>query len=75
MGMEPDRPPMELIQEARERLSRRIPPVEIEPQEAPVNEIVLRGDGIDLTKDAFRVVGDDVREGGFTTAGRAVEDD
>jgi len=50
MGMEPDRPPMELIKEARERLSRRIPPVEIEPREAPVNEIVLRGDDIDLTK-------------------------
>src|SRR5438105_15929479 len=26
MGMEPDRPPMELIQVARDRLSRRLPP-------------------------------------------------
>ena len=50
MGMEPDRPPMELIQEARERLSRRLPPVEVDARNAPVNEIVLRGDDIDLTK-------------------------
>src|SRR5215207_414480 len=32
LGMQPNRPPMELIQEARERLSRRIPPVEIDPK-------------------------------------------
>ena len=50
MGMDPDRPPMELIQEARERLSRRLPPVEVEPQAAAVNEVILRGDEIDLTK-------------------------
>jgi UbiD family decarboxylase len=50
LGMEPDRPAMELIQEARERLSRRLPPVEVDARSAPVNEIVLRGDDIDLTR-------------------------
>src|SRR5581483_9855492 len=50
LGMEPNRPPMELIQEARQRLSRRLPPVEVDPSTAPVNEIILRGDDIDLTK-------------------------
>ena len=44
MGMdEPDRPVMELIQEARQRLSRRLPPVEVDAKTAPVNEIILRG--------------------------------
>src|SRR5207302_9559671 len=50
LGMEPGRPVMELIQEARERLSRRIPPVEVDPSSAPVNEVILRGNDIDLTK-------------------------
>jgi 4-hydroxy-3-polyprenylbenzoate decarboxylase len=50
LGMEPNRPPMELIQEARGRLGRRIPPREIDPKDAPVNEIVLTGDQIDLTQ-------------------------
>src|SRR6266540_6555288 len=50
MGMQPGRPAMELIQEARERLSRRIAPVEVDPATAPVNEVVLRGDEIDLTR-------------------------
>lgn len=50
LGLEPNRPVLELIQEGRERLSRRIPPVQIEADQAPVNEIVLRGDDIDLTK-------------------------
>src|SRR5204862_3858992 len=38
------------IQEARGRLGRRIPPREIDPKDAPVNEIVLTGDQIDLTQ-------------------------
>jgi 4-hydroxy-3-polyprenylbenzoate decarboxylase len=50
MGMQPGRPPMELIDEARGRLSRRIPPIEVDAASAPVNEVVLRGDDIDLTK-------------------------
>jgi len=50
LGMEPGRPPMELIAEARERLARRLPPVEVDPDKAPVNEVILRGDEIDLTK-------------------------
>ncbi len=50
MGMEPNRPPMELIQEARVRIARRLPPVEIDQRSAPVNELVLRGGDIDLTK-------------------------
>src|SRR5581483_5961645 len=50
LGIEPGQPTLELIREARERLSRRIPPVEIDSKSAPVNEVVLRGDEIDLTK-------------------------
>src|SRR5262245_7827593 len=50
LGMQPGRPPMDLIQEARERLSRRLPPVEIDARNAPVHEVVLTGDDIDLTR-------------------------
>ncbi|MPZ15281.1 MAG: UbiD family decarboxylase [Chloroflexi bacterium] len=50
MEMQAGRPAMELIEEARERLSRRIPPVEVESRTAPVNDVILRGDEIDLTK-------------------------
>ena len=32
------------------------------------------GDGVELAKDALRVLGDDVGEGGLAAAGRAVED-
>jgi 4-hydroxy-3-polyprenylbenzoate decarboxylase len=48
--MEPGRPTLDLIQEARERLGRRLAPKEVEAQDATVNEIVLRGNEIDLTK-------------------------
>lgn len=50
LGMAPHRPPMELIVEARDRLSRRLPPVEVDARSAPVNEVVLQGDDIDLTR-------------------------
>jgi 4-hydroxy-3-polyprenylbenzoate decarboxylase len=37
-----------MVQELRGRLSRRISPVTIDPSSAPVNEVVLRGDDVDL---------------------------
>jgi 4-hydroxy-3-polyprenylbenzoate decarboxylase len=49
LGIDPNLPVMEMIMEARQRLSRRLPPVEIDPRDAPVAEIVLQGDDIDLT--------------------------
>lgn len=49
LGIEPGLPPLELIAEARQRLSRRIPPEPVNPQGAPINEVVLTGDQIDLT--------------------------
>jgi len=39
-----------MILTMRERGARRIGPVEVAPETAPVNEIVLTGDDIDLTK-------------------------
>ncbi len=50
MGMDPNLPVMEMISEARQRLARRLPPVEIAPRDAPVNEVVLQGSDIDLTQ-------------------------
>ena len=50
LGLEPGQPTLDLIRQARERLSRRIPPHEVDAASAPVNEVILRGDEIDLTK-------------------------
>jgi 4-hydroxy-3-polyprenylbenzoate decarboxylase len=41
--------PIELIAEARARVSRRCPAVEVDSATAPVNATVLRGDDVDLT--------------------------
>ena len=41
---------LDLIKALRDKLKRRIPPIEIEPGAAPVNERVLTGDQIDMTK-------------------------
>jgi 4-hydroxy-3-polyprenylbenzoate decarboxylase len=40
----------DLIQTTRRLMTARIPPVEVAPASAPVNEIVLTGDEIDLTR-------------------------
>lgn len=50
LGIEPGLPTMDLIAETRQRLARRVPPAEVEPRTAPVNEIVLRDNEIDLTR-------------------------
>lgn len=50
LGMAPGRPAMDLIAEARDRFARRIAPVEVDSTSAPVNEIILRGDDIDVTR-------------------------
>ncbi len=40
----------ELIEETRKIAAQRVPPVRVAPDKAPVNEIVLRGEEIDLTR-------------------------
>ncbi len=50
VGLDPDLPLSRLIVETRRLMGRRIAPVRIAPQDAPVNEIVLRGENIDLTR-------------------------
>jgi UbiD family decarboxylase len=50
VGLDPDLSVSEMIQGSRAIMSRRIPPVRVPKSKAPVNEIVLRGDDIDLTK-------------------------
>jgi UbiD family decarboxylase len=50
VGLDPDLPLSQMIVETRRMMGRRIPPVRIAPQEAPVNEIVLTGEDIDLTR-------------------------
>src|SRR5450759_4190349 len=49
VGLDPDLPVSRLIVETRRIMRRRIAPVRVAPQDAPVNEIVLTGDDIDLT--------------------------
>jgi UbiD family decarboxylase len=49
VGLDPDLSTAEMIAETRTIMSRRIAPVRIPKAQAPVNEIVLRGDDIDLT--------------------------
>lgn len=49
VGLDPDLSISELIAETRTIMSRRITPVRIPKAKAPVNEIVLRDDDIDLT--------------------------
>lgn len=50
VGLDPELTVPELIVETRRIMSRRIAPVKIAPERAPVNEIVLKGEEIDLTK-------------------------
>lgn len=49
VGLDPDLSTGDMILAMRERGKRRIGPVEVPPETAPVNEIVLTGDDIDLT--------------------------
>ena len=49
MGMAPGQTAMAMIREARERLKRRIEPVEVAEGEAPVNQNILEGDRVDVT--------------------------
>jgi 4-hydroxy-3-polyprenylbenzoate decarboxylase len=48
-GLDPEQPLAELIRQTRDMMSRRLPPMMVRPEEAPVNEIVLTGDAVDLT--------------------------
>lgn len=50
VGLEPGLSTREMILAMRERGKHRLAPAEIAPEAAPVNEIVLTGDDIDLTK-------------------------
>jgi 4-hydroxy-3-polyprenylbenzoate decarboxylase len=48
MGLTEHEDLLGMVQELRTRLSRRIPPVTVDAATAPVNEVVRRGDDIDL---------------------------
>jgi UbiD family decarboxylase len=50
LGLEPEMKTAELIRETRRILRQRIAPRRIAAQEAPVNEIVLTGNDVDLTR-------------------------
>ncbi|MSQ70680.1 MAG: UbiD family decarboxylase [Betaproteobacteria bacterium] len=50
VGLDPTLSTTELITESRRIMGRKIAPVEIAPDKAPVNEIVLTGEDIDLTR-------------------------
>jgi UbiD family decarboxylase len=50
VGIDPSLGIRDMITETRRLMRHRIPPVEIAKEKASVNEIVLRGDDIDLTK-------------------------
>lgn len=50
VGLDPDLPLHDLIKATREIFGSRIPPLRIAADKAPVNEIVLEGDEIDLTR-------------------------
>jgi 4-hydroxy-3-polyprenylbenzoate decarboxylase len=50
VGIDPDLSSRDMILAMRTRAARRIAPVEVEAKRAPVNEIVLTGDEIDLTR-------------------------
>jgi UbiD family decarboxylase len=49
VGLDPDLSIADLIRDTRAIMNRRIAPVQVAKAQAPVNEIVLRGDEIDLT--------------------------
>ena len=49
VGLDPALPLRALIRRTRDIMKRRIAPIEVDPNRAPVNEIVLTGGDIDLT--------------------------
>jgi len=50
VGEPPDSTRLDLIRAVREKLKRRIPPAEVDPESAPVNERIVTGADIDLTR-------------------------
>jgi 4-hydroxy-3-polyprenylbenzoate decarboxylase len=48
-GLDPAEPLRDLILKTRDIISRRLPPMMVRPEDAPVNEIVQTGADIDLT--------------------------
>jgi len=50
MGLDPDASLRELVAQTRALMVARLPPREIAPEQAPVNDVVLTGSDIDLTK-------------------------
>ncbi len=65
-GLDPDLSLREMINQTRDLMRRRLAPIEVPPESAPVNEIVQTGDDIDLTalpvprfwpKDGGRYIG------------------
>jgi 4-hydroxy-3-polyprenylbenzoate decarboxylase len=50
LGMDPDLGLGDMIGAMRARAARRIPPVEVAPDAAPVNATILTGEDIDLTR-------------------------
>ncbi len=49
VGLDPDLSTKDLILATRERSKRRIDPKMVDPSKAPVNEIILQGEDIDIT--------------------------
>ena len=49
MGLDPQKSVSELIEQTRSIMTRRVPPVFLPKEQAPVNEVVVTGDDIDLT--------------------------
>ncbi len=49
VGLDPDLSTKDLILATRERSKRRIGPQMVDPSKAPVNEIILQGEDIDIT--------------------------
>lgn len=50
MGLDPGASLRELVAQTRALMVARLPPKEIAPEDAPVNDVVVTGDDIDLTK-------------------------
>ncbi len=50
VGLDPAMPTRDMVEATRHIMAKRKPPVRIPREDAPVNEIVLHGDDIDLTK-------------------------
>jgi UbiD family decarboxylase len=50
VGLDPALPIAEMIAQTRKIMGRRIAPVQVDKRDAPVNEIILRGADIDVTR-------------------------